>query len=177
MAKKSKMSMGKMIMTIIAIVLAAATCIPLFVNVWNGVGVIGSETTVSELGGYFDDYSSIAKAFELADKTFMEWASMVAGIALIVALVGAVAYIIGAIINMVTGGGKIASMLTKLGSIVMIIAGIVILVTSILFTAPVLETTVFGAKASSSVGFAFGAWIGVIAPLAAGLIGMITSKE
>ncbi len=182
MAKKG-MSMGKMIMTILAIVCGLAICLPLFINVWNGVGTIGDTTTVAPLlgeevfSGYFSDYSNIVTAFELYDATFMAWASMVAGIALIVALVGAVVFILGAIMNMVTGGNKTTNMMTKLGSIVMLIAGVVIVIASLLVVIPVGSATAFGVTQSVSASLGAGAWIGMIAPIVAGVLGMMTSKN
>jgi len=181
MAKKSKMSMGKMIMTIIAIVLAAATCIPLFVNVWNTVyyGAL-SGTTVEAAGGYFTDFTNTAKWFNninTESSVLPTWASMVAGIALCVALFGALLYILGAIANMVKVNKTMLSV-QKIGSVIMLLAGLVILVTSIIFVIPT-SAVIVGEKTieSLSMSLGLGAWIGIIAPLAAGLIGMIASKE
>jgi len=179
MAKKKSMPMGKMVMIILAIVCCIAICLPLFINVWNIVYTLGnSSTTTPILGekvasGYFSDYSDIVTVFELYGGTFMAWASTIAGIALIAALIGAVAYIAGSIMQMVNGGNKTTKMLAKLGSIVMLVAGIVIVIASLMVVLPV------AAKASSSVSASLGtgAWIGMIAPILAGVLGYMTCKK
>lgn len=168
--KKSKISLGKLVLTIVAIVLSVAICLPLFVNVWNMVTTIGNTSNASELGGYFDDYSSITTVFKLADATFMDWASMIAGIALIVAIVGAVLYIVGAVMSLVSTN-KLASGLTKIGAFVMLLAGIVILVASLLFVLPATS------QGSLSATLGFGGWVGIIAPIGAGIVGMMANKK
>ena len=170
--KKSGMSLGKLILTIATIVLAVATCLPLFVNVWNGVTTYGDTSKAAEIGGYFEDYSPVAESFKLADATFMDWASMIAGIALIVALVGAALYIVGAIMSFVSNG-KLATGLCKIGAFVMLVAGVVVFVASLLF---VLPTATMGSM-SMSTALGFGAWVGFLAPIGAGVLGIMANRK
>ncbi len=169
---KSKMSTGKIVLSVIAMLVGVAACIALFTNVWNFTMTAGKESEAIALGGFFEDYSAYATAFEMSKVTFFEWASVVAGIAVIVALVGAVAYIIGTVVAIANGGNKITAKLAKFGAIIMLVAGIVALITSIMFTAPAIAE----GKASLSMAFGIGAWIGVIAPIAGGLLGVVSTK-
>ncbi|MBE5735583.1 MAG: hypothetical protein E7361_03970 [Clostridiales bacterium] len=169
---KSKMSTGKIVLSVIAMLVGVAACIALFTNVWNFAITIGEKTSTEALGGYFEDYSFYANGFKNAEVAFFEWASVVAGIAVIVALVGAVAYIIGTVVAIANGGNKITAKLAKFGAIIMLIAGIVALITSIMFAAPAVTESIM----SGSMAFGIGAWIGVIAPIAAGLLGVVSTK-
>ena len=182
MAKKNSMSLGKLVITIITIVLAVAICLPLFVNVWDKVFIIGSESKTmgllgdNEIAGYFADYSGVITEYKFyhPDAVFMDWASVVAGIALIVALVGGVIYIVGAILSLV-GGNKISAKLTKFGSAIMLIAGIVVLIASLLVVLPIAKNEIINTSVSATLGF--GAWIGIFAPISAGILGLITSRK
>ena len=53
---KSKMSTGKIVLSVIAMLVGVAACIALFTNVWNFAITIGEKTSTEALGGYFEDY-------------------------------------------------------------------------------------------------------------------------
>lgn len=165
MAKKK--SSGNIVLSIITMVVGALTCLGLFLNVWN---FTNSSTYVDPVavGGYFEDMSTYETMYNIADVSFLGWASTIAGIAVIVALCATALYIVCALVNMVTKGNKLMRGLCKLASIVMLLAGVVALVCSIIFIIP--KITV-GSNVTK-MAFGIGSWFGFACPIVAGLIGL-----
>ena len=137
--KNQNLDITKLILMAIVLVGTVLMILPLFLNVWNQVAVFTNSTTTTQLGGYFADLSSLASIFEGADATFMGWASIVAGVALIIALVGAVAYFVGNVMKALKVGGNLGATIAKFASIIMILAGIVIIVMTLLVAIPSVE--------------------------------------
>ena len=180
-SKKQKLDIKKLVLMAIVLVGAVLMILPLFLNVWNWVVVSpnlikeGVTTSVSELGGYFVDTEGVAKIFTQAESTFMGWASIVAGITLIVALVGAVGYFASSILSKLNIGGDLSKKLVKFSSIIMVLAGLVIIVMTLLFAIPSVETVLI--RTTYSVGLGIGAWFGMIAPIVAGVAGYLSTKK
>ena len=172
MAKSKRKSMGKMILSIITMIIGVLTFLPLVLNDWNGVSKAGSVSEVAEAGKFFDDYSAAESLFKLGDSTLVTAMSTITGIAVIVGLCAAALYIVFAIINMCGKGNKLCTTLCKVASIIMLAAGAVALIAGLVFCIP--TATVLGT--SHSFTFGVGAYLAVALPVVAGVFGIASTK-
>ena len=168
MKGKSKKSVGVIILSIIVSIVGLCCCIPLFINVWNATFKIFNSTTVENAGGFFDDYSDVKQYFKMDNQGFADWASMIAGIMLIVALAAAVLYTIALIVEICGKRNKSTKAVKFVSSLIMLIAGIAIVVFTLMFVIP--ATNMY------SMSMGTGAILAIIFPTFAGLVGLLSAR-
>ncbi|MBQ4557868.1 MAG: hypothetical protein IJA61_00630 [Clostridia bacterium] len=169
MAKKKSKKMN-LLLSIITAVVGIASFVPLLLDTWGGFAKIGDKASeVEAIGGYFTDYSDLAKAFELADSWLAPAFSIIAGIAVCVATALALLFVVGVVLNCMNKDG---SKLCKLASIGLLISAIVIAISSIIFVLPTISATGF----ESHIVMMFAGYLGFIIPAAAGVLGLISTK-
>ena len=170
--KKTKNSMGKIILSLIAIVVSFLTCLPLFLNVWVWKASNSGGETLTDVGGYFEDMEGFEKLFNANEDKLPVWGSTLAGVCVIIALVCAVVFAFLTIVNMLGKSNKTLNKVSKLACIVMILAGIGALAGSIAFV--VVEHK--GLLATYSMTMAFGAIAGFTFPILGGILGLLSNK-
>ena len=170
--KKTKNSMGKTILSLLAIVVSLLTCLPLFLNVWIWKASNSGGETLTDVGGYFEDMEGFEKLFNVGEDKLPVWGSTLAGVCVIIALVCAVMFTFLAIINMIGKSSKTLNKIQKLVCIIMIIAGIGALVGSIAFVVAEYKRIL----ATYSMTMAFGAIAGFVFPILGGILGLASNK-
>ena len=171
--KKTKNNLGNVIISVLAIIVGALTCLPLFINVWVWKATNSGGETLTDVGGYFEDMEAYEKLFNVGDDKLPVWGSTLAGVAVIVALVATVIFALLAIVKMLGKSNKTLASLQNLACLLMVLAGIVALVGSIAFV--VMEYK--GLFATYSMTMAFGAIAGFVFPIVGGVLGLIANRK
>lgn len=170
--KKTKKNSTKPLLSLIAMVTSALTCLALFLNVWNWQAVGKNATETTKVGGYFENMEAYEKLFNVGKDKLPTFATTLAGISVIIALVCAFVFIVLTILKFINKSNKTISLISKASCLIMVLAGISALIGSLVFVLAEYE----GLLATYSMSMAFGAIAGFIFPILGGTIGLISNK-